>query len=367
MQRMSEFRMPRTLRRDLLDMLWQQPLWAIPFAIFFGAMYAITWAGLARTYAMALIFAFSIRLCLIVVRHFIVPRMDCEEGPRDLRRMRSWREGLAFATGAMVGSYLAAIIIHFTIWPAFLGTPRAFVVSSLFALVFTVLFSGISYAIVFYRQAVERAAAVEQARAELARAELRALRAQINPHFLFNTLNTIAALIAENPGAAEETVTRLAEVFRYALQASEREHARLGEELRFLRATLDIERMRFGERLRVEEAIEPGLDAALVPSLLLQPLIENAVRHGVGPQAEGGTVRLEARRDNGQLVLEVADDGAGMNGDAPRGTGFGLHSVRERMRAAGPPHAIAIDSAPGAGTRVRLTLPLRFDQPGGAS
>jgi len=368
MQRMSEFRMPRTLRRDLLDMLWQQPLWAIPFAIFFGAMYASSWPMVARTYAMALIFAFSIRLCLIIVRHAVIPRMDCEEGPRDLSRVRSWREGLAFATGAMVGSYIAAVIIHFTIWPAFLGSPRAFVVSGLFALVFTVLFSGISYAIVFYRQAVERAAAVEQARAELARAELRAVRAQINPHFLFNTLNTIAALIAENPRAAEETVTRLAEVFRYALQSSERELAPLGEELRFLRATLDIERTRFGDRLRVEEAIEPDLDAALVPSLLLQPLVENAVRHGIGPTPKGGTVRLAAHRDQDRLVLEVADDGAGMNGREPvRGAGFGLHSVRERVRAAGPPHAIDIDSAPGAGTRVRLTLPLRFDPPGGTS
>src|SRR2546423_8510209 len=126
MQRMSEARMPRTLRRDLLDMLWQQPLWAIPFAIFFAAMYATTWRGVGRTYAMALIFAFSIRLCLIVVRHVIVPRMDCEEGPRDLRRMRSWREGLAFATGAMVGSYIAAIIIHFTIWHGFLGSALSF-------------------------------------------------------------------------------------------------------------------------------------------------------------------------------------------------------------------------------------------------
>src|SRR5205085_5372921 len=111
-----------------------------------------------------LIFAFSIRLCLIVVRHVIVPRMDCEEAPRDLRRVRSWREGLAFATGAMVGSYIAAIIIHFTIWHGFLGSARAFVVSGLFALVFTALFSGISYAIVFYRQAVERAAARSEER-----------------------------------------------------------------------------------------------------------------------------------------------------------------------------------------------------------
>jgi two-component system LytT family sensor kinase len=224
------------------------------------------------------------------------------------------------------------------------------------------LFGGIAYAMHFYRESMARARAVEAMRIELARAELRALRAQLQPHFLFNTLNSIASLIPSNPVAAEEMTTRLADIFRYALKASEREQAPLGEELAFLRAYLDIERARFGERLAVEERIEPGLEAVLVPTLLLQPLVENAVRHGVASRPAGGRLVLEAARSGDGLVLVVADDGPGFDPAAPgdpSGNGFGLHSVRERLRAAGLPDALAIDTAPGGGTRVTVTFPSR--------
>jgi LytS/YehU family sensor histidine kinase len=216
----------------------------------------------------------------------------------------------------------------------------------------------------YYRISVERAAAVERVRAELARAELRALRAQLHPHFLFNTLNSIASLIPTHPKSAEEMTTRLADVFRYALRASERDRAPLAQELDFLRAYLDIEHARFGDRLRIEERIEAGVENASVPTLLLQPLVENAVLHGIASRPRGGTIRLGARAEDGRLVLEVEDDGTGFD---PASTarrepgddsGFGLHAVRERLRAEGLSDAIAVDSAPGRGTRVRITLPL---------
>jgi sensor histidine kinase YesM len=141
--------------------------------------------------------------------------------------------------------------------------------------------------------------------------------------------------------------------------ASEREHARLADELAFLRTYLEIERTRFGDRLRLEESVEAGLEGALVPTLLLQPLVENAIRYAVSPRPAGGTIRLSARRAADQVILEVSDDGPGIREDAPpAGTGFGLHSVRERMRNAGPPHAFEVVSAPESGTRVRITLPL---------
>jgi LytS/YehU family sensor histidine kinase len=220
---------------------------------------------------------------------------------------------------------------------------------------------GIIYARIFYRQAVTRAIALERMQAELARAELRALRAQVNPHFLFNTLNTIAALINENPAAAEDVVTRLADVFRHALTASSREHTRLGDELEFMRSWLAIERVRFGDRLRIVEDIEPGLEDVPVPGLLFQPLIENAVRYAVAPRAEGGTVTLRVRRDadGTTFTAEIADDGPGIApGVRPSGNGVGLESVRERLRLGGAGHAFALETAPGAGTRVRVTLPL---------
>ena len=196
---------------------------------------------------------------------------------------------------------------------------------------------------------------------ELERAELRALRAQVNPHFLFNTLNSIAALIHENPAAAEDVVTRLADVFRHALTASGREHTRFADELEFLRSWLAIERVRFGDRLRVVEDVEPGLEDVPVPGLLFQPLIENAVRYAVAPRAEGGTVTLRVRRDpaGDTFTAEIADDGPGFAlGSRPRGNGVGLESVRERIRLGGRGHAFALESAPGFGTRVRVTLPL---------
>ncbi len=347
--------------RKLLDVVWQAPLWALPFALFFGTLFGARWPDYVLSYKVSLVFSYCISLAVWGVKRVMLPNlMRCDYETE--RRKLNWQIGLTISAACLVASYVAAFIVHSTILPGFLGTPRAVIVSGMFSLLFITLFSGINYAIVFYRQAVERARAVEQARAELAQAELRALRAQINPHFLFNTLNTIASLIAENPRAAEDTTTRLAEVFRYALQASDRERAPLGDELAFVRAYLEIERARFGSRLRVVEAVEPGLESVPVPSLLLQPLVENAVRHGAAARTEGGTIRLDARRRDGHLVVEVGDDGPGFDGDrSPRGAGFGLYSVRERLRAAGLPDALTIESSPGRGTCIRLTLPLPPD------
>jgi sensor histidine kinase YesM len=156
-------------------------------------------------------------------------------------------------------------------------------------------------------------------------------------------------------------VTRLADVFRHALTASGREHTRLADELDFLRSWLAIERVRFGDRLRVVEDVEPGLDDVPVPGLLFQPLVENAVRYAVATRAEGGTITLRVHRDTSgdTLTAEVADDGPGFSpGTRPRGNGVGLESVRERLRLGGEKHAFALESAPGTGTRVRITLPL---------
>jgi LytS/YehU family sensor histidine kinase len=233
--------------------------------------------------------------------------------------------------------------------------------SGMFALVFSLLVGGLIYARVFYRQAVSRAVALERMRSELTRAELRALRAQVNPHFLFNTLNTIAALIHENPAAAEDVTTRLADVFRHALSASAREHTRLRDELEFMDSWLEIERVRFGMRLRIHQSIEPGLDDVLVPGLLFQPLVENAVRYAVATREEGGTITIEVRRDPGGMTFTttIADDGPGfVPGGRAQGNGVGLESVRERLRLGGEGHAFALETAPGQGTRVRITLPL---------
>jgi len=347
----------------LVMILWRQPLWAIPFALFFGTMFGS--GGMASyilAYKMSLVFAYLIGIGLWIARYVALRdyyASDELEGETPVLRL-----AITYALCSLVPAYIASAIIHFTLMPGFLGSARAVVVSGMFTLLFTALFSGISFAASFYRQSMARARQVESIRAELAEAELRALRAQIHPHFLFNTLNTIAALIHEDPSGAEDTTTRLAEVFRYTLRASDHEHARFADELQFVRDYLEIERTRFGDRLRIEEQIEPGLENVSIPSLLLQPLVENAVRHAIAPRAEGGTLRLSARRAEGvdglggTLEIQIADDGPGMREGAPSGTGFGLRSVRERIQLAGPPHALEIESAAGRGTNVRLTLPI---------
>ncbi len=352
---------PRSAIQDLLATLWQQPLLAIPFAVFFSLIYEPNWRGFQVLYLAALIFALVIRLAILVTGHALVPLLTAGRD-RDVspRQASFWVEGVVYATAALIGSFAAAYLVDRALLPGFMRGRHSIMLVGGYALLFTLLFTGLTYAIYFYREGLERAQAAEQARAELAQAQLRALRAQIQPHFLFNTLNTIAALIAENPRTAEDTVTRLAEVFRYVLAASGQEQAPLGAELGFVRDVLAIERLRCGDRLRIVEEVEPGLEGLPVPSLLLQPVVENAVRHGISPRAEGGTVRLAARREGALLVLEVEDDGPGMDGAAAEaGAGFGLRSVRERLEALGPPHVLDIRSSPGRGTLVRIILPAR--------
>jgi signal transduction histidine kinase len=194
------------------------------------------------------------------------------------------------------------------------------------------------------------------------RAELKALRAQINPHFLFNALNAIAGLIQEQPQLADDTIERLGRVFRYTLRKSEKEWVPLREEVEFVAAYLQVEQARFGERLQLWFHVSP--DAALVPipAMSIQPLVENAVKHGVSTVEGAGRVGLRAAVESGRLVVEISDNGPGFppgfSLDTPAAAGgHGLRNVVERLRGYyGSAAQLAWDSGP-AGTRVRLTIP----------
>jgi two-component system, LytTR family, sensor kinase len=197
---------------------------------------------------------------------------------------------------------------------------------------------------------------------QLVQAELRALRAQINPHFLFNSLNTIAALVHQDPSLAEAMTLRLARIFRYVLTQTDQSFTPLHEEIDFLRTYLDIEQMRFGERLQVQFQVAEAVADRPIPSLILQPLVENAIKHGFSPKVGpcrlviGGAVRGE------QLVLTVEDDGVGAQTGAALkapGDGIGLRNVRERLATVyGTRARLSFESQPRRGSRATVYLPL---------
>ena len=199
----------------------------------------------------------------------------------------------------------------------------------------------------------------QEARKQALRAELKALQARTNPHFLFNSLNTAAGLIDEDPAAAERVIEKLAGLFRYALRGSEVDWVRLGEELDAVRSYLEVEAIRLGERLRSEISVAPELAEVLVPPLVLQPLVENAVLHGVAPRREGGRVRVTATRSDSRLVLSVSDDGDGPGSSPHRGSGTSMADLEKRLEMVYGGDA-RLDSSTGVegGFRVDLTVPL---------
>ena len=190
----------------------------------------------------------------------------------------------------------------------------------------------------------------------LAQAELQALRMQLHPHFLFNALNGISALIPRDPEAADEMLSRLGHLLRKSLDGREAQLVPLREELAFLDDYLELERLQYADRLSVTLAVPEALLDQPIPALLLQPLVENALRHGLAPKGEGGTLRLSASDEGGRLRLRVEDDGYGVA--EPIQEGHGLRQVRERLRLNyGTSARFNLSPRPGGGTRAELDLP----------
>ena len=213
--------------------------------------------------------------------------------------------------------------------------------------------------------------------AQLAEARLAALRMQLHPHFLFNTLHAVSALVERDPAGVRTLIARLSSLLRRVLDADDAPTVPLADEAAFLRDYLDVQQVRFQGRLEVEEDWSPGTEGALVPPLVLQPLVENAVGHGVGRIEEGvGTVRLSSRREPGpagdRLLLAVEDNGPGLgpegSGDgAPRDAGaggVGLANVRARLAALyGDGAALTLSPRPGGGVRAQVSLPFEASVP----
>jgi len=226
----------------------------------------------------------------------------------------------------------------------------------------------VEHAHIYYQRYQSGLIKASQLQTQLVQAQLQALKMQLHPHFLFNTLHTITALVHEDPDMAEQTITRLAELLRLFLANSTIHEVPLREELRILDLYLDIERARFEDRLRVHYDIPPGVRDATVPTLVLQPLVENSIRYGVGKRAGAGWVTIAAERYGETLVLRVSDNGTGLQEPkkderqtGPAHHGMGLTITRGRLESLyGPQQSLVLRNLPAGGVEARITMPFRI-------
>jgi len=286
---------------------------------------------------------------------------------------------LAFHLGASVVCAFVKILLDYPIiWAFYCPTPhlltlRRFLPMAIhdqfhtYVLIYWALL-GVAHALDYRRQSRERELRASQLEARLAQAQLQMLKMQLHPHFLFNTLNSISALIHTDVELADRMIARLGDLLRLALKHFGAEEVPLREELAFLLSYLEIEQARMGPRLGFDLDVEPCTAEARVPTLLLQPLVENAIRHGVGARPGPGRVEVRARREADRLRLEVRDSGPGPAGGEPR-EGVGLSNTRARLgRLYGDEHEFELAGGPGGGAVVRVLIPFHVgaDGRGGA-
>jgi signal transduction histidine kinase len=209
-----------------------------------------------------------------------------------------------------------------------------------------------SHAINYFRKYQER-------EFRLAQAELQALRTQLHPHFLFNTLNAIAELVYSDPKVADRSILRLSELLRFSLASEKAHEVSLKEELEFLEKYVEIHKTLMRDRLHVRVCVEPETLDAAVPNMIVQPLVENAIKHGISPRPAGGNIEVHARRVNGNLCVEIIDDGVGMPETGAPG-GVGLINTRERLKHLyNDAHTFNLSSLPGKGVTVRISVPFK--------
>ena len=221
--------------------------------------------------------------------------------------------------------------------------------------------AGIVAVIEARRRAVHAALDRERLRTQVAEQRLIALTGQLHPHFLFNTLQGISTLIHRDPEAADEMLAKLSDLLRDLLRHRDHVLVPLSDELRYARTYLEIAQLRFADRLTFDISAAPELDQASVPLFILQPLVENALAHGVGGRAEGGSVGVKAARSGDRLRLEVSDNGAGLTSSGVRREGLGLSNTRERLRASfGADQSFVLEPRESGGALARIDVPFKL-------
>ncbi len=255
--------------------------------------------------------------------------------------------------------------------PGLPGLSTRFVYGGMRDLPFCALFYGVIFgigsALDYYRQFREREVRAAQLEAQLAQAELQMLRMQLNPHFLFNTLNGITGLVRDQDNsAAVQMLVRLSDLLRQTLENSGKQEVPLREEIEWLELYLNIQQMRFSDRLQVQMDVAPETLDALIPNLITQPLVENAICHGLARRAEAGSLSLTARREDGRLELCVCDDGVGLpeGWQLEESRGLGLANTVARLRQLyHTDFRLQVSNRRSGGVEARLSIPLRAADP----
>ena len=337
------------------------------FGLFFASQVLINRAyrgrplNLAHTLSIWLICAY-IWAALTPFILYLAKRLRIERG-----RLRNVLIHLVASLGFSViqlGAYVATTSLTNQSSQPFGQAFQEFVVTGLhFNLLTYWALVALSHATDYYRKYQERELNAAELRTQLAHAQLSALKMQLHPHFLFNTLNSIAVLVRKSSNKeAVNMLSGLADLLRHSLENIDTQEVPLKDELEVLRLYLEIEQVRFNDRLEVRMEIEEEALAALVPNLILQPLVENAIRHGIGTQSAAGVLEIRARRDNGRLSLEVRDDGPGLSehGSKLGGAKIGLTNTRTRLqRLYGKAHTFELSNAVGGGAVATLAIPFR--------
>lgn len=351
--------------RWLVKALGFAAFWTLVGLAFAGQFYlsssllgrAITW-GQAISYSLGDWYVWAL-LALPVAR--LARRFPPETG-------RAWRVAGIHLGAALVVSALY-VVLRSLVGQAHgwvIGEPVAFgevfrpllVKTFPFNLLIYGVIVSIAYAVDTTRKYHERTVQALELEKHLTEARLQALLRQLEPHFLFNALNGIASLMYSDVAAAERMLVRLAELLRLTMAQSDAPLTPLREELAFLEKYLDIERIRFRERLAVQIEVEPATLEARVPSLILQPIVENAIRHGIEPRVQPGRITLRSVREGDALVLTVADNGAGLPEGGSKREGIGLANTRARLAELyGPGHSFTLQNQPGGGLCVRISIP----------
>jgi signal transduction histidine kinase len=354
----------RRQRRARLAFIWG--VWALVGLFFSSQIYVYfartqravpLWRALAWQMTATLVFALSTPMVLWLARRYPFGRA-------------AWRRPLAvhLLAGTAISAVWAAC--HIVIDSAFNGNLQNYDYSNLPRVIFINLDKEllVYWIIVVISHAVDYYQRYREGELRASQAQLQALKMQLHPHFLFNALHSISALVHSDPEAADKMIARLGDFLRLTLDTAAAQEVPLRQEIEFLNCYLEIERIRFRDRLTTRLDVDPQALECRVPNLVLQPIVENAIRHGVAPRSAPGRVEVRAERRGGSLLLQVKDNGRGLPSDdgacATKGGGVGLSNTRARLQQLyGGAFVFEIENDPEGGVVVTLEIPFRAPEP----